>query len=73
MTLINLIMCICSLFVGWFVGVGIAIDIKDIKPKVVFMQFIVILLYAILLYVVYSYDKWVNNEKYEQWEQLLTI
>lgn len=57
MTLLNLIMCICSLFVGWFVGVGIAIDIKDIKPKVVFVQVIVILLYAILLYMTYSLDK----------------
>lgn len=57
MTLLNLIMCICSLFFGWLVGVGIAIDIKDIKPKVVFMQFIVILLYAILLYMTYSYGE----------------
>jgi len=57
MTQMNLIMCICSLFFGWFVGVGIAIDIKDIKAKVVFTQFIVILLYVILLYMVYSYDK----------------
>lgn len=57
MTLLDLIMCICSLFFGWFVGVGIAIDIKDIKPKVVSIQFIVILLYAILLYMAYSCGK----------------
>ena len=57
MSLIDLLMCICSLFFGWLVGVGIAIDIKDIKLKVVFVQFIVILLYAILLYMIYSYDK----------------
>ena len=50
-------MCICSLFFGWLVGVGIAIDIKYIKPKVVFVQFIVILLYAISLYMAYTYDK----------------
>lgn len=57
MTVINLIMCICSLVFGWLVGIGIGIDIKDIKPNVIFIQFIVILLCAILLYMVYSYDK----------------
>ena len=57
MSLIDLMMCICSLLYGWFVGVSIGIDIKDIKLKVVFTQFVVILLYAILLYMVYSYDK----------------
>ena len=57
MALLDLIMCICSLFFGWLVGVCIAIDIKDIKLKVVFVQFIVILLYAILLYMAYSYGK----------------
>ena len=57
MSLINLIMCIYSLLIGWLVGVGIAIDIKDIKPKVVFIQFIVILLCTILLYMTYSYGK----------------
>jgi len=57
MTLFDLIMCIYSLFVGWIVGVCIGINIKDIKAKVVFTQFIVILLCAILLYMMYSYGK----------------
>jgi len=56
MTLTDLIMCIESLVFGWLVGIGIGIDIKDIKPKVVFVQFIVILLYAILIYMIYSYS-----------------
>ena len=57
MTLSDLIMCICCLFFGWFVGACLGIDRKDIKLKVVFFQFIVILLYTILLYMAYSYDK----------------
>ena len=50
-------MCMYSLFFGWIVGVCLGIDRKDIKLKVVFTQFIVILLYATLLYMMYLYGK----------------
>ena len=57
MTLLNLIMCICCLFIGWLVGVGVAVDIKDIEPEAVFVQFFTILLCVIGLYMIYSYCK----------------